>query len=60
MNIGKGNLRGRERGEGFQKEGEDEVVVVEEKEEEEEESKFEGSDDENALPCIGALCHWET
>lgn len=36
------------------KRGEDEVVVVEE---EEEESKFEGSDDENALPRIGVPCH---
>lgn len=49
-------MRGRERREEFQKEEEDEVVV----EKEEGRGKFEGSDDENALHRIGALCHWET
>ena len=36
------------------------LVVVVEEEEEEEKSKFEGSDDENALPCIGVPGHRET
>lgn len=55
MNIGRWK---HERGGKFQKEVEGELVLV--VEEEEEKSKFEGSDDENALPRIGALCHWET
>ena len=55
VNIGKWK---HERGGKLQKEVEGELVLV--VEEEEEKSKFEGSDDENALPRIGALCHWET
>lgn len=55
MNIGRWK---HERGGKFQKEVEGELVLV--VEEEEEKSKFEGLDDENALPRIGALCHWET
>lgn len=57
MDIGKGIIRKRERKEVFQKEEDDEVIVV--VEEEEEKSKFEGLDDENALPRIIAPCHRE-
>lgn len=51
-------MRGRDRRAEFQKEEDDEVVV--EEEEEGERRKFEGSDDENAVPHIVALCHCET